>query len=786
MKYFTILLTLIFGFEAFGQLQDHYRFQEEGKSMNLVERMEQMKTPGMLIYIDAYDFKDSLALGKLGPVSDELLRLDHLFPAGALSFAPVKIEILRLYQEGRLDLDESIKNYLPQLKDGRLFRFKDITIRDLLLANVRLNGPYKPTGYSANEVRPDLDKVFTEGHQDFPQGIKIKSSKNISGNLECSYAILCQLLLEKIHQQPLNTIIQENIFKPIGMNASFYSSELSKEQETLSAKGTVDGHALDGAYKRYEALAAAGLWTTARDYSLLLRHVLNASKGIDNRILSIENARRGIYKQEGFTTLIFNSQTPGYIYGGGNSKGFYTTFAVDIKEDVIQVLFANADLVWPLLNYASGQTGSYIAKKRDGRLLGIYVPSQLNSKLEKQIALIQSIASQEKIPFEIRKAESGLPKEITALPALVLETEIGNSLYGGLIGEASSLTNFIRTSSYRAIPVKQDKLASSIYIQNGSQQIVIPIKCTGNEDWSERIGDEIVTCMGGVQGDIGLFPTDRKMYLDVYPFYKGDTIFLSYAIFSQFNCIYPISQNFESPLIGNINSIDILINDLVLAFKNEVENYLENDLSGFSLASTSTFKSTESAYTFGPLEKSNIGLDMKSGEPAITGTWTQLTPLSYGQPLVQFNFPAPLNRYAGELKQVVGNIEMDGGMISGFFETELSSLTMGMADLDAKVLKQYIRVKSNPNASFSFENIPMACSWDVDSLQKIQGIFSFMGKMIPLEVEAQIRPEGRDQSLNVAVNFVLEITETFGITGPDGPQEASNNLEFSVNVKMKA
>ena len=786
MKYLTIFITLFLGFNASGQLIDHYQFQENDKTLNLVERMEQMNTPGMLIYIDAFDFKDSLALGKLGPASNKKLEIDHLFPAGALSFYPVKIEILRLQQEAILDLDDDIKKHLPELQDSRLFKFKEITIRDLLLANVKFNGPYKPSGYNQAEERTSLDELMKTGSKDFPNGIKIKSSKNNSGNLECTYAILCQLLLEKIHQKPLNTIIQENIFQPIGMVNSFYASELSPEKELMASKGSIEGTALAGGYQRYEALASAGLWTTVKDYALLLRHVIDASKGIDNQILSIENARRGIYKQEGFTTLIFHSQTAGQIYGGGSSKGFYTIFEVDIKKDIVQVLFANADVVWPLLNYATGQTASYVERKREDRVLGIYVPTKTDAKVDQQIELVKSIAIKENIPFEIRYAEEGLPKEISGLPALVMESKAGNSLYGGLIGESSSVLNFIRTSSFRAISVKQDRLEDATYLMNGTQKIVIPIKYTGDGDLRQRIAEEIVSCMDALNEPVSLYPTDRKLYLDVHPFYKGDTIFLSYAIFSQFNCIKAIKDNFGDPLIGFKGTETALVENLVRFFKKDVDNYFDQEISGFTLASNPEKMMNKADYLFGPKENLNEDLESTTLETAIAGSWSNLTPLSFGQPLVQFNFPTPLNRYAGEIKKVSGNIELEEGMMSGFFEAELSSLTMGMKDLDAKVLKQYLKVRSNPTASFNFENISIPLNWDVEGRQKIQGEFNFMGKLIPLEVEAKIRPQGRDQSLHVAVDFLLEITDTFGIAGPDGPVEASSYFEFSVNVKMKA
>ena len=786
-RFIYSFILLVYLTNSYAQLAQHYQYKEKGKTLNLQERMVQTQTPGMVFYIDSGTAKDSLAIGKKGPMEEEAMTMETLFPVGAISFFPLKMELLRMQAQGLVHLDDPVKQYIPELKDGRKKQSSPITIKDLLLAKFSLNGPYKPTGYGKRETRTSLEQLLKEGNKDFKNGI-IVTDINKKQNLECTYAILCQIIIERIHQRPMEEVIQEYIFKPIGMSSSFYATELSNQQAAQAASGTIKGRALENAYKRYEALGAAGLWSTAKDISKLVRHVMNAAKGIDNRILSIEDATTGLTKQHGFCSLIFHVSDGGNIYGGGNSKGFYTCLEADLKTGLVQVIFANADLVWPLVNFSFGQTASYIEKKKSEKKMGLYVPEKSTPTIEKQIAIIQQIAQASNMSIELRTTADGVPKGITALPALVVETPNGNSLYGGLWNEPTAIQNFIRTSSFKAIPVRADTTFEGLYVKRNKQTIALPLKWTGTpalQDWNNAIQTELTTALNGQIGSAILYPMDRRIYLDIHPYEEGEMIYFSYAIFSQFNCSRPVYTNFGTPIQGLKMEQNQLIARLVKEVKQQLDYFLNRAGNGFTSIGVEENTRIDSTYLFGPTADT-FNRTNTATETSISGKWTKVSSIAYDQPLVQFNFPAPLNRYAGEVKEMNGQVINEEGLLAGYFEVELNSLTMGMKELDTKVLKQYIKVKSNPTASFSFEKVPMNFNWNTTNRQKIAGTFNFMNKEIPLIVEATITPNALDQSLSIQVDFTIEIAKTFGMPMPDGPKDAASQLEFLINIKMQA
>ena len=372
--------------------------------------------------------------------------------------------------------------------------------------------------------------------------------------------------------------------------------------------------------------------------------------------------------------------------------------------------------------------------------------------------------------------------------ALVLETPTGNSLYGGLLTEAAAIKNFIRTCRFKPIPVRPDTTYQGVHFKRNRQTIAIPFKWTGKpqlKDWKKDILESLTNTISGQIGPIALYPTDRRLYLDIHPYETADGIYFSYALFSQFNCTSPIFSNFGNAIFGLKKDKEQLVNLLVNDIQKEVDDYLNRAENGFALLGLATSIPVDTSYQFGSKDSFN-SITTTSDNSSISGKWRNVSASAFEQPLVQFNFPAPLNRYAGEIKKCNGQLTNEEGLLSGHFIVDLQSLTMGIAELDAKVLKQYIKVKANPTASFTFSKAPMVFNWETTSRQQIAGTFEFLNKKIPLNVEATITPNALDQSLSVQVSFQIEIAQTFGMPMPDGPKEAASQLDFLVNVKMQA
>jgi CubicO group peptidase (beta-lactamase class C family) len=131
------------------------------KEVTLSQRMKQLRTPGVSIAV-IKDYKIDWAegfgvkeYGKNNPITEETL-----FQAGSLSKPIFALAVMRLVQEGKLDLDEDVNNYLTTFKIPKNGNWQPkVTLRQLLIhtAGLTVGGFY---GYFPSEDLPNGNQMF--------------------------------------------------------------------------------------------------------------------------------------------------------------------------------------------------------------------------------------------------------------------------------------------------------------------------------------------------------------------------------------------------------------------------------------------------------------------------------------------------------------------------------------------------------------------------------------------------------------------------------------------------
>ncbi|MBW4634460.1 MAG: beta-lactamase family protein [Iphinoe sp. HA4291-MV1] len=168
---------------------------------------------------------------------------DTVFAAASLSKPLFAYTVLKMVEQGKLDLDTPLTEYTakPYISDSRI---KLITAR-MVLSHT--------TGFP-NWSGEDPLKI------EFPPGTKFSYSGE-------GYLYL-QKVVEEITQQPLNEYLHQQILDALGMSSSSFIWQ-SAYQTTAS-----DGHDRQGKPipigKSKRASAAGSLYTTATDYAQLL------------------------------------------------------------------------------------------------------------------------------------------------------------------------------------------------------------------------------------------------------------------------------------------------------------------------------------------------------------------------------------------------------------------------------------------------------------------------------------------------------------------------------------
>lgn len=133
------------------------------------------------------------------------------FQIGSLTKSFVAIAVMKLVEDGMLDLNAPIKNYIPDLKDELA---NSVTLHHLLKNQSGLIQSFDDlTNFANKDVSPkELLALINKSKRDFPAGEKFQYS-----NLGFT---LCAIAMENATKKTYSQILDEKIFKPLKMKDS--------------------------------------------------------------------------------------------------------------------------------------------------------------------------------------------------------------------------------------------------------------------------------------------------------------------------------------------------------------------------------------------------------------------------------------------------------------------------------------------------------------------------------------------------------------------------------------
>ena len=140
------------------------------------------------------------------PVDD-----DTLFQIGSITKTFVGTMTMMLVEQGKLNLDTPIKEYLPSFKVEDKEATENATIRHLFTHTAGWVGDWFPSGI---EQGPDSVEHYVKTMKDDPQFTKL--GEHLSYN-NAGYN-LAGRILEKVTGKVFSDLIKEMVFEPLGMN----------------------------------------------------------------------------------------------------------------------------------------------------------------------------------------------------------------------------------------------------------------------------------------------------------------------------------------------------------------------------------------------------------------------------------------------------------------------------------------------------------------------------------------------------------------------------------------
>jgi CubicO group peptidase (beta-lactamase class C family) len=356
---------------------------------------------GKLLFAKGYGYAD---VKNKKPVSAE----DTLFRCGSISKLFTWTSVMQLQEQGKLDLDRDINDYLD-FKIPYTFQ-KPITLRNLMTHTPGFEEVIKDLiGYSSSP-QTNLEG-YLKTHlpaEIFPPGT-VPAYSNYG-------AALAGYIVQRVSGVPLNEYIKHNIFEPLGMTHSSFEQPLPPQL----APSMSDGYKLgSGDAKQFETIMAwpaGSLSSSATDIArFMIAHLQNGKYG-DATILKPQTAELmhsrqfglvpelngmdcGFYEESrngdriighGGDTIWFHSDLHLILDSG---LGFFVSYNSQGRAEASpreELWYAILDRYFPYTPPDEPTVGS--AKEDASKVTGAYLPSRRGDKnFTKALSLLSQI-----------------------------------------------------------------------------------------------------------------------------------------------------------------------------------------------------------------------------------------------------------------------------------------------------------------------------------------------------------------------------------------------------------
>jgi CubicO group peptidase (beta-lactamase class C family) len=309
------------------------------------DRMAHHHVPGLslaCIHNGTVAWTQAFGVARVGgePVTPETL-----FQASSISMPVTALAVLRLVEQGKLNLDADVSQYLRswKLPTNRFTEQKTVTLRELLSHTAGAT-IHSFEDYAAGKKMPTLVQVLNGESPassapvtiDFVPGTKFLYA---GGN----YAIIQQILID-VTGESFPDLMQKLVLQPLHMaQSTFQQPAPEKLQPLVAIPYDKDGNAIEGGPRTSPVMAVGGLWTTPSDLALFALGIQNALAGKPDAIVSPSTAHAMLQAVRGDYGLGFALAGTGrnrYFFHPGANLGYLSFFFAYEQGDGV-VLMSN-------------------------------------------------------------------------------------------------------------------------------------------------------------------------------------------------------------------------------------------------------------------------------------------------------------------------------------------------------------------------------------------------------------------------------------------------------------
>jgi len=272
-----------------------------------------------------------------------------MFSVGSVSKVANAIIVLKLVDEGKLDLDEDVNTYLKSWKipSNEFTKDNPITLRHILSHTAGFSVHGFADYYPGEKLPSPIQTLNGENPSKsgkveviFAPGSKFKYS---GGGIT-----VAQQIVADITGMPYEKAAAKILFEPMGLKRTSYANPLPSDFGNIAKAHNGNGKAvaLPRGYQAMPEMAASGLWTTPSDFLQIFSALLKTSEDKSSRYLSTDILKEMITRQKntqfGLGPRTGRNKDRTFISHGGSNESYKASFKLFWDEKTGYAIFTNS------------------------------------------------------------------------------------------------------------------------------------------------------------------------------------------------------------------------------------------------------------------------------------------------------------------------------------------------------------------------------------------------------------------------------------------------------------
>ncbi len=396
---------------------------------------------GEIIVSDAYTNKayESISISNT----------DTLYGVGSVSKMYTSASIMKLVEEGKIDLDKPVTTYLPEFKMSDA-RYKDITIRMLLNHSSGLMG----SSFEDAFLLEDVDSYAKDSLLGKLQTQRLKSDPG-AYSVYCNDGfVLAEIIVERVSGVSFTEFINTNFAQELGLDKITTPENISSWEYFANTykPGTLEPYPVE----TVNVIGTGGIYSNAEDLCKFGEIFTNSSELLKQetiKVMGTNEAIKGIWPDSESTNMDYGlgwdsvSVAPFNEYGinaymkGGDTTNYHASMIVLPDNNMTAVVLSSGgastfnQMMGSQILLSALQEAGEISEIKTEESLPPVVEQPLESDLDKYTGLYTALSSM----YEVKIEENKLRLINTQQPGVMdqIFTHVGEGIFKSPDGAVS-------------------------------------------------------------------------------------------------------------------------------------------------------------------------------------------------------------------------------------------------------------------------------------------------------------------------------------------------------------